>query len=57
MDIRPIVKGLTAGAAVGTVVYVFSQSTPRQKRSFKRTTGNALKAFGSVVDGFTSMIG
>lgn len=57
MNMKPIVKGVTVGAAVGAITYMVSQSSPKQKRDFKRTTGKALRAFGSVVDGFTSMIG
>lgn len=56
MNLKPIIKGVTLGATVGAMVYVISQSSPRQKRDLKKNTGKALRAFGTVVDGFSSMI-
>ena len=57
MEIKPLMKGAAAGAAVGTVCYVISKSSDRQKKSLKRNTGKAIKAFGSVVEGFSDMMG
>lgn len=56
MDLKPVITGVTLGATVGTVAYVISKSFPKQKRELRKNTGKALKAFGTVVDGFTSMI-
>ena len=56
MNLKPVIKGVTLGATVGTMVYVVSKSSPRQKRELRKNTGKALKAFSTVVDGFTSMI-
>ncbi|NLP25869.1 MAG: hypothetical protein GX365_00760 [Clostridiales bacterium] len=56
MNIKPVLKGVTLGATIGAMVYVVSKSSPKQKRELKRSTGKALRAFGTVVDGFTSMI-
>ncbi|HHX57079.1 MAG TPA: hypothetical protein GX710_03590 [Clostridiales bacterium] len=56
MKLKPVIKGVTLGATVGAMVYVISQSSPRQKRDLKKNTSKALRAFGTVVDGFSSMI-
>ena len=56
MGIKPIVKGVTIGAAVGTVCYMVSKSSPKKKRALKKRTECAVKAVGSMLEGFSSMM-
>ncbi len=56
-EIKPMIKGAAIGAAVGTACYMISKSPDRKKRTLKRSTGKAIKAIGSAVDCFSSMIG
>lgn len=56
MEIKPMIKGAAIGAAVGTACYMISKSPDRKKRTLKRSTGKAIKAIGSAVDCFSSMI-
>ena len=50
-------KGMTAGLAVGaTAAVVFIPKTHKSKKVMKTNTGRALKAVGSLIDNFQSMI-
>ena len=50
-----MIKGMAAGAVVGTACYMISKSPDRKKKQLKRNTGKAVKAFASVADCFSSM--
>ncbi len=56
METRAIIKGMAAGAVVGTACYMISKSPDRKKKQLKRSTGKAVRAFATVADCFTSMV-
>lgn len=56
MDTKAIVKGMAAGAVVGTACYMISKSPDRKKKQLKKSTGKAVKAFATAVDCFSSMM-
>lgn len=52
-----VVKGLMAGAAVGTVTYMMtSAKSKRSSRTIKKGAGKAIKAVGTIVDNVTTMM-
>ncbi len=55
-NMNTLAKGLTAGIAAGTVIYIISQSTPYQKREMKRNTEKTIHSFSNMVNSFASMI-
>ena len=55
METKAMIKGMAAGAVVGTACYMISKSPDRKKKQPKRNTGKAVKAFASVADCFSSM--
>lgn len=56
MRIMPIVKGVAAGAAVGTMYWVVSKSTKRQRSSLKKDAGRTIKSFMTVLGDISDMI-
>lgn len=56
METKAIIKGMAAGAVVGTACYMISRSPDRKKKKLKRSTGKAVKAFITAADCFSSMI-
>ena len=56
MEIKSMVKGVAIGLMTGTAVYMISRSPDRKKKMLKKSTGKAIKAFGTAVDCFSSMI-
>lgn len=56
MSASSIVKGVVAGAAAGAVVYAVSNSSARQRKKVKSSTGKAIRAIGNVVDGISFMM-
>ncbi|MBQ8514012.1 MAG: hypothetical protein IJ496_01260 [Ruminococcus sp.] len=56
MTVKSIAKGLTVGAAVGTVFYMMSKATSKQKHDIRKNTNKAIKAAGCVLDDITSLI-
>lgn len=56
MEIKSMVKGAAIGMMTGTAVYMISRSPDRKKKMLKKSTGQAIKAFGTAVDCFSSMI-
>ncbi|MFR0880306.1 MAG: hypothetical protein ACLSGN_02290 [Oscillospiraceae bacterium] len=56
MEIKSMVKGVAIGMMTGTAVYMISRSPDRKKKMLKKSTGKAIKAFGTAVDCFSSMI-
>ena len=57
MEIKPMIKGAAVGMMAGTAFYMVAKSPDRKKKMLKKSTGKAIKAFGSAVDFFSSMIG
>lgn len=56
MQINAMLKGIAAGAAVGTVCYMVAGSTNKQRKHLKRSTGRALHAVGAVIEGVSDMM-
>ncbi|MDE6019868.1 MAG: hypothetical protein K2H01_02565 [Ruminococcus sp.] len=56
MTVKSMVKGVGLGAAAGTVIYIMSKATSRQKHDIKKNTGRAIKAAGCILDDITSII-
>lgn len=56
MTLKSIVRGVTVGATVGTVCYMLSKATSRQKHDIKKNAGKAVKAAGCVLDDITSLM-
>ena len=56
MKAMSVVKGIAAGAAVGTVAYVLSSSSRRQKNSLKRDTGRTIRSFMIVLGDLSDML-
>lgn len=52
-----VVKGIAAGAVVGTATYMMvSNSKRRTANSLKKNAGKAIKAVGSVVENISYMM-
>lgn len=45
-----IVKGIAAGAVVGTATYMMANAKKPQASSMKRTATKAMKAVGTVIE-------
>ena len=56
MRVMSIVKGVAAGAAVGTVCYAISNSSKRKRNVLKKNTGKALKSVVDVLNGISDMM-
>lgn len=56
MSFKSIVRGITVGATVGTVCYMMSKASSRQKHDIKKNAGKAVKAAGCVVDDIASLM-
>lgn len=56
MTLKSIIRGVTVGATVGTVCYMMSKATSRQKHDIKKNAGKAVKAAGCVLDDITSLM-
>lgn len=56
MTVKSMIKGVGLGAAAGTVIYVMSKATSRQKHDIRRNTNKAIKAAGCILDDITSII-
>ena len=57
MEYKSIIKGAAVGMLAGTAYYMISHSSNKKKKSLKRSTGKAIKAIGSAVSCFSSMMG
>ena len=55
MDMKAIVKGMTAGAAVGLAYYAMTSASPNKKRSIKRDAAKTMKAAESLIQDMTSV--
>lgn len=56
MQTKAMIKGMAAGAVVGTACYVVSRSSDHKKKKLKKSTGRAVKAFVTAADCLSSMI-
>lgn len=43
MTVKSIVRGVTVGATVGTVCYMMSKATSKQKHDIRKNAGKAVK--------------
>lgn len=51
-----IVKSMALGVTVGAITYAVTSTSGKQKRKIKSTTGKAIKAIGSAIDGISYMM-
>ncbi len=56
MDIKSLIKGTAAGAAVGFACYALSNARPLKKMSIRHDAGKALKAMGDLLGDIKSVI-
>ena len=56
MDIKSLIKGTAAGAAVGFAGYALSNARPLKKMSIRHDAGKALKAMGDLLGDIKSVI-
>ena len=56
MTVKSIVRGVTVGATVGTVCYMMSRATSKQKHDIRKNAGKAVKAAGCILDDITSLM-
>lgn len=56
MQMKAMIKGISAGLAVGTMCYVIAGTTSKQKRRMKKRTGHALRTVGAFMEGFSEFI-
>lgn len=56
MKVMPMIKGAAAGAAVGTVCWIVSKSSRRQRNSLKRNAGKTVRSFITVLGDLSDMI-
>ena len=55
MDMKAIVKGMTAGAAVGLACYAMSSASPMKKHSITRDAAKTMKAAENLIQDITSV--
>lgn len=56
MKVAALTKGITAGVAVGSVVYAYSSSKSSKKRRLKSNTAKAIHAIGDIAEGIADFI-
>lgn len=56
MKVSTVLKGAAAIAAVGTVAYMVSNSSPRTKRKIKKTTEKAMHSVGNAFSDMSAMM-
>ena len=56
MKAATIIKSAATVAAVGTVAYMLSNTSPRTMRKVKRNAGKVLQSVGSVVSNISAMM-
>lgn len=56
MKLMPVVKGVAAGAAVGTACWMISKSTRHQRHSLRRDTGRTVRSIMTVLGDLSDMI-
>lgn len=56
MKIKTVAKGVLIGSVIGTVCYVVSGTTPRQRRHIKRTVSRSIRNFGTMCNDFSYLM-
>lgn len=56
MEYKSVIKGAAVGLMAGSACYVISRSSNKKKKSLKRNTIKAAKAFSNAVSCFSSMM-
>ncbi len=56
MNIKTVAKGVLIGSAIGTVCYVVSGTTPRQRRHMKKTISRGIRNFGTMCNDFSYLM-
>jgi len=56
MEYKSLIKGAAVGMMAGTACYIISRSSDKKKKSLKRNTARAVKAFSNAVSSFSSMM-
>lgn len=56
MKIKTVAKGVLIGSVIGTVCYVVSETTPRQRRHIKRTVSRSIRNFGTMCNDFSYLM-
>ena len=56
MKTMSMVKGVGAGMAVGTMVYLYSNSTSGKRRRLKSRTARAIHAVGDIAEGIADFM-
>lgn len=51
-----VVKGLAAGAVIGTATYMMTTGKKKSSSHMKRNAGKALKAVGTVIENVSYMM-
>ena len=51
-----VVKGLTAGAVIGTATYMMTANKKKTSNTVKKNAGKALKAVGTVIENVSYMM-
>lgn len=51
-----VFKSMALGVTVGAITYAVTSKSGKQKRKMKSTTGKAIKAIGSAIDGISYMM-
>ena len=55
MDMKAIMKGMGAGAAVGLAYYALSSASPMKKHSIKRDAAKTMRAAENLIQDITSV--
>ncbi|MEG0693508.1 MAG: hypothetical protein RR444_10575 [Oscillospiraceae bacterium] len=51
-----VVKGLAAGAVIGTATYMMTTGKKKNNHNVKKNAGKALKAVGTVIENVSYMM-
>ncbi|MEG0570478.1 MAG: YtxH domain-containing protein [Oscillospiraceae bacterium] len=54
--VSSVVKGLTAGAVIGTATYMMSSSKKNNKTKIKRSASKAMRTVGTVIENVGYML-
>ena len=55
MEMKAIMKGMGAGAAVGLAYYAISSASPMKKHSIKRDAAKTMRAAENLIQDITSV--
>lgn len=56
MEYKSMIKGAAVGLMAGTACYIISRSPDKKKKTLKKNTAKAVKAFSNAVSCFSSMM-